>query len=69
VDPIVAGAERSGITVEDIIAHAKQSHGVDLKPASLKSFLSRMKADGIYELSEGGRWRLCAPASSRAAAE
>ena len=69
VDPIVAGAERRGITVEEMIAHAKQSHGVDLKPASLKSFLSRMKAEGIYEQREGGKWRLCAPPSSRAAAE
>ena len=69
VDPIVAGAERSGITVEEIIAQAKQSHGVDLKPGSLKSFLSRMKADGIYEMREDGKWRLCASPSSRAAAE
>ena len=69
VDPIVAGAERSGVAVEEIIAHAKRSHSVDLKPASLKSFLSRMKAEGIYEQREDGRWRLCAPPSSRAAAE
>ena len=69
VDPIVAGAERSGITVEEMIAHAKQWHGVDLKPASLKSFLSRMKAEGIYEQREDGKWRLCPPASSKAAAE
>jgi hypothetical protein len=26
VDPIVAGAERSGIAFEEIIAHAKRSH-------------------------------------------
>ena len=69
VDPIIAGGERSGITVEEIIADAKRSHGVDLKPASLKSFLSRMKADGVYEQREDGRWRLCASPSSRAAAE
>ena len=69
VDPIVAGAERSGIAFEEVIAQAKRAHGIDLKPASLKSFLSRMKAEGIYEQREDGRWRLCAPPSSRAAAE
>ena len=42
VDPIIAGAERGGIAFEEIIANAKGSHGIELKPASLKSFLSRM---------------------------
>jgi hypothetical protein len=69
VDPIVAGAERNGIAFEEIIVEAKRSHGVDLKPASLKSFLSRTKAEGVYEQREDGTWRLCAPASTRAAAE
>jgi septal ring factor EnvC (AmiA/AmiB activator) len=69
VDPIVAGAERSGIAFEEIIAQAKRSHGVDLKPASLKSFLSRMKVEGIYEQREDGNWRPSALPSSRAAAE
>ena len=69
VDPIIEVAGLDGVAVDEIVAQAKRSHGVDLKPASLKSFLSRMKADGIYEQREDGRWRLSAPASSRAAAE
>ena len=69
VDPIVAGVGRSGIAFDEIITHAKRSRGVDLKPASLKSFLSRMKAEGIYEQCEDGKWRLRASPSSRAAAE
>jgi hypothetical protein len=69
VDPIIEDAELSGIAFEEIIAHARRSHGVELKSASLKSFLSRMKAEGIYEQSEDGRWRLSTSASSRAAAE
>ena len=69
VSPIVASAERSGISFEEIIAHAKRAHGIDLKSASLKSFLSRMKSEGIYEQRQDGNWRLCASPSSRAAAE
>jgi hypothetical protein len=68
VDPIIESAERSGITFEEIVAEARQAHGVELKPASLKSFLSRMKAEGVYEQRTDGRWRL-AQSAPRAAAE
>ena len=69
VNPIIEIAGQEGVIVDEILAQAKRAHGVDLKPASLKSFLSRMKADGFYEQREDGKWRLCAPASSRVAAE
>ena len=67
VDPIIEVAGLEGIAFEAIIAKASQSHGVELKPASLKSFLSRMKAEGVYEQRTDGRWRLTQP--TRAAAE
>jgi hypothetical protein len=68
VDPIIDIAGLDGITFDEIVARARQSNGVALKPASLKSFLSRMKAEGIYEQRADGRWRL-AQSASRVAAE